>query len=83
MANEFKIKNGAIIDGQTSIGTSSPDASAILHLQSTTQGFLPPVMTGGEREAIVSPAKGLITYDIDDNKLFCWDGSSWRVIAFA
>ena len=82
MANEFKIKNGAIIDGQTSIGTSTPDGSAILHLQSTTQGFLPPYMTASDRDAITSPAKGLIIYNGDDNVLCCFDGSQWRDIAF-
>jgi hypothetical protein len=44
---------------------SSPDASAILQINSTTQGFRPPVMTNAQRIAIASPAIGLIVYCTD------------------
>lgn len=47
------------------IGTTNPDASAILELQSTEKGFLVPRMTTAERNAISSPLKGLIVYDTD------------------
>jgi microcystin-dependent protein len=45
------------------IGTISPDPSAILDLTSTNKGFLPPRMTTTERNAIGSPATGLIIYN--------------------
>jgi hypothetical protein len=41
---------------------SSANASAILDLKSTTQGFLPPRMTYVERQTITSPAIGLMIY---------------------
>jgi len=50
---------------QVGIGTSSPDASAALEVQSTTLGFLPPRMTKAQMNAISSPVEGLILYCYD------------------
>ena len=47
---------------------SAPDPSAMLDVKSTTKGFLPPRMTLAERDALVSPAEGLIIYNTTDNK---------------
>ena len=41
---------------------SAANATAILDLKSTTKGFLPPRMTYAQREAITSPAIGLMIY---------------------
>lgn len=58
--------------GRVGIG-GPPDASSILQLTSTSQGFLPPRMTTTQRDAISSPAKGLIVYNrITDQ----WEGNS-------
>jgi len=51
------------------IGTSSPNAAAIVDLTSTTQGFLPPRMTTTQRDAIASPPSGLIIYNITTGEL--------------
>jgi len=39
------------------------NASAVLEVESTTKGFLPPRMTQVQRDAIASPAQGLVIYN--------------------
>ena len=54
-------------------------ASAIMALQSTTKGFLPPRMTSTQRNAITSPAEGLIVYDTTAQKLYVYT-TGWEEI---
>jgi len=57
-----------IINAQSvGIGTNSPGSSAMLDVSSTTKGLLVPRMTSAQRSAIVSPANGLMVYDITTN----------------
>jgi len=53
------------------------DASALVTMKSTTQGFLPPRMRTGEKNAITSPAPGLMVYDTDANQMSYWNGGAW------
>jgi len=46
---------------------SSPDASAMLDVKSTTKGMLAPRMTQAQRNSIASPANGLVIYQTDIN----------------
>ena len=61
-----------------SIGVANPDASAVLEVASTSKGFLFPRMTEAQRNAISSPATGLMVYQTDAdegvyiNKSFGW-----------
>ena len=68
---------------QVGISTTSitPDASSILELRSTTLGFLPPRMTTTQRDAITSPATGLLIYNTTTNLLNYYTGSSWTVVS--
>ncbi len=50
------------------IGTTAPNASAILDLTATDMGLLIPRMTTTERDAIVAPVTGLLIYNSTDNK---------------
>ncbi|MEQ9305742.1 MAG: hypothetical protein RJQ14_17645, partial [Marinoscillum sp.] len=59
------------------IGTASPDASAAFEISSTEKGLLIPRMTAAERDAISSPATGLLIYNTDDNEINKYDGSNW------
>ena len=55
---------------QVGIGTTSPDASAALHLSSTSKTLLIPRMTTANRDAnILSPSEGILIYNITDNEL--------------
>ena len=64
--------------GNVGIGTDAPHATARLHVHSTTSGFLPPRMTTTQRNAISTPAPGLLIFNTTTNKLECWDGTSWQ-----
>ena len=66
--------------GQVGIGTSNPNAKAIIEIASTTQGVLFPRMTLLERDLIVSPPLGLILFVTDggDNEgLYIYKTSGW------
>jgi hypothetical protein len=54
------------------------DASAQVQIDSTTKGFLPPRGTNTQMLAIASPATGLMFYDTTNNKLNCYDGTTWQ-----
>jgi hypothetical protein len=61
-------------------GTATSDiTTAILQVNSTTKGFLPPRMTTTQKNAIASPASGLIVYDTTLNKL-CVYTTTWETI---
>jgi len=62
------------------IGTSSPSASAILDAQSTTKGVRFPNMTTTQKNAISSPAAGLVIFDTTLAKLCVYSGSAWQTI---
>ena len=76
--------NGAISMNTTSGvfvgGTAAPVASAIMGSSSTTKGWLPPRMTTTQKNAISSPAEGLIVYDTTLHKLCVYTGSAWETI---
>ncbi len=62
------------------LGTNTPDTTSILDLTSTTKGFLPPRMTTAERDAIVSPAAGLMVFNTTDKALNLYDGVGWTAL---
>jgi len=72
---------GGGVNAQVGIGTTSPNASAVLDLTSTTQGLLPPRMTQAQRSAISSPTTGLMVYQTDGTSgLYFHTGSAWVYI---
>lgn len=60
-------------------GSGSLDASAIAEMDSTTKGFLAPRMTNTQRDAITTPATGLLIYSTTDNEHQYFD-SSWKTL---
>ena len=69
--------------GNILVGTTIPVASAKVALSSTTQGFLPPVMTTTQKNAIATPVAGLIVFDSTLAKLCVYSGSAWQTITSA
>ena len=65
------------VDAQVGIGILTPDASSILHLESTDRGFLLPRMTTVQRDAILTPADGLMVYNTVDSTVQYWNGLCW------
>jgi hypothetical protein len=54
-----------------------PPSSSIVAIESTTQGFLPPRMTTTQKNAIASPAAGLMVYDTTLNQMSYYNGTAW------
>lgn len=67
--------------GSVGISTSTPDASALLDVTSTTKGFLPPRMTTTQINAITSPAAGLVVYNTTLTVLCFYDGTGWKKVS--
>jgi hypothetical protein len=63
--------------GSVGIGTTSPVASSLLDITSTTKGLLIPRMTTTQMNAIASPATGLQVYNTDLNKNKLYNGTAW------
>ncbi len=64
--------------GSAGIGTTTPSASSLFEMQSTSKGFLIPRMTQAQRDAIPSPAESLMIYQTDGTPGFYYIYSgSW------
>jgi hypothetical protein len=74
----LSFKDGEILIKNANNGAAISNPSAILTIDSTTKGFLPPVMTTTQKNAIATPAAGLVVYDSTTNKLCCYNGSTWN-----
>lgn len=62
---------------QVGIGTSTPNASAALEVQSTNSGILIPRMSSSDRSAITQPATGLLIYNTTIGNFEFYSGSAW------
>lgn len=63
---------------QLVIGSDTADSSALVSLNSTTQGFLLPRMTEAQMELIVDPTPGLMVYATDRKHVYYWNGTTWH-----
>ncbi len=70
---------GSASMAQVGIGTTTPDASSILEISSTTKGFLLPRMNLTEMNAIASPVEGLMVYctNCSPKGIYFYDGASF------
>ena len=77
--NEWVSTSNLFNDGSSvSIGTDNIDPSAILQIESTTQGVLFPKMTSEQRDLIATPQAGLLIFQIDNSPgFYFYDGTAW------
>jgi hypothetical protein len=77
-ASEGQLRFGDSFLVYNTSGTASlSSSSAGFEVQSTTKGFLPPRMTTTQKNAIASPASGLMVYDTSLNQMSYYNGSAW------
>jgi hypothetical protein len=57
------------VHSQIGVGTSSPEASSLLDLNSNSKGFLLPRLSQTEKIGIINPAKGLMVFNTTNNDL--------------
>jgi hypothetical protein len=79
-SNMFAIGGTGANALQVVVGGTAAAATAILDLESTTLGFLPPRMTTTQKNAIATPATGLVIFDSTLGKL-CVFSSTWQTIS--
>jgi hypothetical protein len=82
---DFKLANNVTAlfinsTAQIGIGTTTPNASSILDLTSTTQGLLLPRMTTTQINAIASPAAGLTVYNTTLALICFYNGTAWQKV---
>ena len=68
--------------GISDSGSEYPTPSAVLQVDSTTRGFLPPRLTSAQRTAISSPAAGLCVFDTDLQNLCFFRDGVWVQVSF-
>jgi len=67
-------------NGKVAIGTDEPEESALLDLNSKSEGFLPPRMSDVERDAISNPVAGLVLWCNNCGalgELQVYNGTAW------
>ena len=77
------VNGTAKFSNNVSIGTTSPNASSILDITSTTKGVLFPRMTTTEISAISSPADGLMVYNTTLKAICFYDAGAavWKRVS--
>src|SRR6187397_878059 len=67
--------------GAVGIGTTTPNASSLLEIKSTSKALLIPRMTQTQRNAITTPATGLLIYQSDHTPgFYYYSGTAWTAV---
>ena len=67
-----------VSSAQVGIGTETPESSSMLDISSTSKGILVPRMTENQKNAISTPAQGLLVFQTNGTVgFYSYDGSSW------
>lgn len=80
--NQSVAQNTFPSSGAVGIGTTTPNASSILEIKSTTQGVLIPRMNKAQRDAIINPVNGLLIYQTNNSPgFYYYIGSAWKPLS--
>lgn len=80
----IKAQNTFPATGSVGIGTALPNASSQLEIKSTSKGLLIPRMTIVQRNAIATPATGLMIYQTNSTPgFYYYTGTAWITLAGA
>jgi hypothetical protein len=60
------------------VGRGAHPADAMLAINSTTKGLLPPRMSTAQREAIATPTEGLLVFDTTVQRMFVFADGAWQ-----
>jgi hypothetical protein len=78
------VNNISYQNGNVNIGTNTNDSSAVLNINSVSQGVMLPSMTEAQRDAISSPTTGLLVFQNDGtNGFYYYNGTQWTLIGAA
>jgi len=70
------------VKAQMGIGTATPHSSAQLDVSSVLKGFLAPRMTFAQRNAVATPAEGLLVYQTDSTPgFYYYNGTAWVALS--
>lgn len=73
------------LQAQTGIGTTTPDANAMLDIESTQKGVLLPQLTTAQQAVLAATLgagqMGMLARDSATGKLITWGGTSWTDIS--
>ncbi len=72
-----------MLKAQVAINTdgSAPEPSAMLDIKSDTAGLLIPRLSSSQRDAISSPAQGLLVFVTTDSAFYFYKNNSWQELS--
>ncbi|MFI5172389.1 MAG: tail fiber domain-containing protein [Chitinophagales bacterium] len=80
--NIFGQTNTFPSSGSAGIGTLAPNSSSLLEMVSTSKGILIPRMTKAQRNAIATPATGLLIYQTNAGPgFYYYSGTAWTAVS--
>jgi hypothetical protein len=77
-AGQQNVVSGLTVNDNLKVGTTgNPSTSAVFEVVSTTEGAIICKMNNTQRNAIGTPATGLMIYSTTDNEYQSYDGGTW------
>ena len=64
-------------DGTVSSTDAASEASAVLELESTSKGFLPPRLSTTQRNAVTNWTEGSLIYNTTTSTIEYYNGTAW------